>query len=63
VEYRKAVELEPRFARCFYVLGRALQDKRDPAAALQDLQKASALDPGNSTYRKAVEDLQRQLRH
>jgi superkiller protein 3 len=44
-EWRKAIELEPRFAMAYQSLGAALVRNRDYANAIEILKKASELDP------------------
>ena len=62
-EYRKAIDVDPSFADWHYRLGRLLRDKGDLAAALPELELASALDSSNEEYEKAKKDLQQQLIH
>jgi tetratricopeptide (TPR) repeat protein len=62
-EYREAIDLFPDSAQVHYKLCRALRDKGDFDAALQELQQASALDRGNPTYKKAAAELRQQMNH
>jgi tetratricopeptide (TPR) repeat protein len=53
---RKAVELEPT-ARNYFVLSQACVRSGDRPAALTAIQRAAELDPGNSSYRQAYQEI------
>ena len=46
----RALGLDPQNADCWYLLGLAQQDLDRPAAALESLQQACALDPNNQAF-------------
>ena len=50
IEYRKSVAKAPNFAEGYYRLGLVEYQSRRMADAVQDLQRATSLDPGNDRY-------------
>jgi Flp pilus assembly protein TadD len=56
-EYRQALRLNPNDAGAHYLLGYALERKRNSQEALQQYRAAYQLNPLDSDYRKAYERL------
>ncbi len=48
VEFRNAVEIDPRFAEARYQLGLAYLKTERPGEALRELERAASLDPSNT---------------
>lgn len=57
-QYRLALSSHPEIAEAHYRLGRLLRDA-DPREALEHLEAASRLQPGNAAYREALENAAR----
>jgi tetratricopeptide (TPR) repeat protein len=53
------VEFHPNFADSYLVLSQVHERKRDPEAAIKDLEKAIALDPANASAKRQLTALQR----
>jgi tetratricopeptide (TPR) repeat protein len=53
------IEFYPNFAESYLVLSQVHVRKRDPAAALKDLEKALALDPSNASAKRELAELQK----
>ena len=54
------IEFYPNFAESYLVLSQVHMRKRDPAAALKDLEKALALDPSNVPAKRQLAELRKQ---
>ena len=54
------VEFYPNFAESYLVLSQVHVRKKDPAAAIKDLEKAMALDPANATAKRQLDALRKQ---
>ncbi len=48
VEFRNAVEIDPKFAEARYQLGLAYMKSERPGEALRELERAASLDPSNT---------------
>src|SRR5579862_1342895 len=48
IEFRNAVEIDPRFAAAHYQLGRTYLALKNPASAFRETNEAVTLDPANS---------------
>jgi tetratricopeptide (TPR) repeat protein len=57
--YQEALALDDRQAQWWYNLGVAYLDQGRPDSAREVWQRAAALDPGNESYRTALESLKR----
>jgi tetratricopeptide (TPR) repeat protein len=53
------VEFYPKSAESYIALAQVHAGKKDPAAAVTDLEKAMALDPGNSAAKRQLASLRR----
>ena len=47
IEFRNALQIDPRFAEAHYQLGRAYLELKDPKSAYRELNSAVALDPNH----------------
>lgn len=59
-EFRAAAEIEPNWAAAWSRLGRTLLENKKPAEAIPPLQRALAIDPGNTRARLALQEAQAQ---
>src|SRR5579862_2631938 len=48
IEYRNALDIDPRFAAAHYQLARAYMSSRNPDAAYRELQETVTIEPKNS---------------
>jgi hypothetical protein len=53
------VEFNPNFADSYVVLAQVHMKKKDPAAAIKDLEKAIALDPANTPAKRQLAELRK----
>jgi tetratricopeptide (TPR) repeat protein len=53
------VEFYPNFADSYVVLAQVHMRKKDPASAIKDLEKASALDPSNASAKRQLAELRK----
>ncbi len=61
-DYKKAIQLSPRFASAYFYKGLAQYNKGELKPALMDFKKALNLDPENSEYKRIVSSLDTKLK-